>query len=519
MRTEMTRSLGVAGIVLMVVAAAAPITVVVANFPLILLESGSIGAPLMILAATLILLLFAVGFTWMTPHVPDAGAFYAYVHQGLGRRAGLGTAAVALLSYVLLTVSMTCYLGVQAGNLLALWTGIELPWWLISALMIAVVGVLAHRRIDLSAAVLGVVLVLEILAVLAIDLGVLASGRELTPVPFSPAEALSGAPGLGLLFAFLGFFGFEATAVFRHEARDPLRTIPRATYVAVLLIGVLYTVSSWLVISGLGAEDALDAAAASPDSVVVALAGDVVAPIMRDVTQVLVVTSMFACMLGFHNIVSRYLFTLGRRGVLPSALGQVHPVHRAPSRASLSVTGITAVIVLVSALAQLDPVVEIYTWYSGLGAIGVIAMMALTALAVLRFGGRRGSGDRSAPGDHSAPGVRSAPGAARASGGRRAGAVTLAATGLGGLGLFVVLGISLANFPLMVGGTVAAIVCAALLVGAFLLGAVAGPTRSAGAPEDGDAGAGESDDGGPVDEAPVDGEDEDPEFTSDGRRR
>ncbi|HIY24889.1 MAG TPA: hypothetical protein H9837_11400, partial [Candidatus Brachybacterium merdigallinarum] len=219
--------------------------------------SGSVGAPLMILAATLILLLFSVGFTWMTPHVPDAGAFYAYVHQGLGRRAGLGTAAVALLSYVLLTVSMTCCLGVQAGNLLALWTGIELPWWLISAVMIAVVGVLA-----------------------------------------------------------------------------------------------------------------------------------------------------------------------------PAELGQVHPVHRAPSRASLCVTGITAVIVLVS------------------------------ALAVLRFGGRR------------------------------AGAVTLAATGLGGLGLFLVLGISLANFPLMAGGTVAAIVCAALLVGAFALGAVAGPTRSTGAPEDGDDGAG-----------------------------
>src|SRR5699024_7192577 len=40
MPTELTRSLGVAGIVLMVVAAAAPITGVVANFPLILLESG-----------------------------------------------------------------------------------------------------------------------------------------------------------------------------------------------------------------------------------------------------------------------------------------------------------------------------------------------------------------------------------------------------------------------------------------------------------------------------------------------
>src|SRR5699024_11515499 len=138
--TELTRSLGVAVIVLMVVAAAATITVVVANFPLILLESGSIGAPLMILAATLILLLFSVGYTWMTPHVPDAGAFYAYVDRGLGARAGLGTAAIALLSYVLLTVSMTCYLGVQAGNLLELWTGLEVPWWLICALMILVWG-------------------------------------------------------------------------------------------------------------------------------------------------------------------------------------------------------------------------------------------------------------------------------------------------------------------------------------------------------------------------------------------
>ncbi|HLQ79832.1 MAG TPA: amino acid transporter, partial [Brachybacterium sp.] len=136
MPTELTRSLGVAGIVLMVVAAAAPITVVVANFPLILLESGTVGAPLMIVGATLILLLFSVGYTWMTPHVPDAGAFYAYVDRGLGARAGLGTAAIALLCYLLLTVSMTCYLGVQAGNLLELWTGLEVPWWLISALMI-----------------------------------------------------------------------------------------------------------------------------------------------------------------------------------------------------------------------------------------------------------------------------------------------------------------------------------------------------------------------------------------------
>lgn len=95
MESTLQRSLGVPGIVFMVVAAAAPITVVVANFPIVISESGSIGAPLMVLAATLILALFSVGYAWMTPKVPDAGAFYSYVDRGLGRRAGLGTAAIA----------------------------------------------------------------------------------------------------------------------------------------------------------------------------------------------------------------------------------------------------------------------------------------------------------------------------------------------------------------------------------------------------------------------------------------
>lgn len=448
MNKELERNLGVAGIVLMVIAAAAPITVVVANFPIILMESGSVGAPLMILAATVILLLFSVGYAWMTQHVPDAGAFYSYVDRGLGRRPGLGTAGIALFSYVLLTVSMTCYLGVQAGNLIALWTGAQLPWWLISGVMILIVGALGYRQIDLSAKVLGVVLVLEVLAVIAIDLGVVLSGHELSTRPFSPAEALQGAPGLGLLFAFLGFFGFEATAVFRNEARDPERTVPRATYIAVIVIGVLYTVSSWLVISGLGVDGAMAAATASPDQVIVSLASAVVAPIMADIVQLLVVTSMFACMLAFHNIVARYLFTLGRRGILHGSLGEVHATLGAPSRASLWVTGVTTAIVAVSLVARLDPVTQIYTWYSGAGAVGVILMMALTSVAVVVFGSaRRRTGGAGAP---------------------SAWVILFSALGL--VGLLGVLAISVANFPFLVGGTLAAAICGVVLLGVFVAG-------------------------------------------------
>lgn len=456
MTQTLTRKLGVPGIVFMVIAAAAPITVVAANFPIIFGVSGSVGAPLMVLVATAILLLFSVGYAWMTPHVPDAGAFYSYVDRGLGRRLGLGTASIALLSYVLLTVSMTCYLGVQAGNLFELWTGMQVPWWLISGLMIAIVGFLGYRNIDLSAKVLGVVLVLEVVAVIVIDVGVLASGRELTTLPFSVSEAVSGTPGLGLLFAFLGFFGFEATAVFRNEARDPERTVPRATYIAVIAVGALYFVSSWLVIAGLGADNAVALSNEDPAGVVVGLAGDVVAPIMADIVQVLVVTSMFACMLAFHNIVTRYLFTLGERDVLPRTLAAVHPKHSAPSRASLWVTIITAVVVVVSALAQLDPVLQIYTWYSGAGAVGVIVMMTLASFAVVAFRARL---KRDA-----AEGTASS-------------WVTVASLA-GGIGLVLVLVIAIWNFPFLVGGIVAAIIWGAVLAGFFAVGMLV-PRRTA----------------------------------------
>lgn len=452
MNPTLNRTLGVPGIVFMVIAAAAPITVVAANFPIIIGISGSIGVPTMVLAATAILLLFAVGYTWMTPRVPDAGAFYSYVQRGLGRRAGHGTAAIALFSYVLLTVSMTCYLGVQAGNLINLWLGFTPPWWLISALMLLIVGVLGYRDIELSAKVLGVVLVLEVVAVLAIDLGVLVNGGSLSAAPLNPAEALVGAPGLGLLFAFLGFFGFEATAVFRNEAKDPDRTVPRATYIAVITIGALYFVSSWLVISGLGVDKAVAKSNDAPASVVIELAGTVVAPIVADLVQVLVVTSMFACMLSFHNIVTRYLFTLGQRGVLPHALATVHPKRRAPSHASLWVSIVTTGVVVVSALGQLDPVTQIYTWYSGAGAVGVIFMMALTSVAVLAYGRRRGASGDAAP------------------------RAVAAASLLGGLGLLAVLAISVWNLPVLVGSLAASFIWGGALVVVFVAG-LAHPER------------------------------------------
>src|SRR3954462_15186088 len=93
-------NLGVASIVFMVVAAAAPLGVIGGVVPLGLAAGNGARFPATFVVSTVILLLFAVGFTALTPYVEDSGAFFSYVRTSLGFPAGIGISFVALISYV-----------------------------------------------------------------------------------------------------------------------------------------------------------------------------------------------------------------------------------------------------------------------------------------------------------------------------------------------------------------------------------------------------------------------------------
>src|SRR3954453_20841719 len=97
--------IGTGGLMFMVVAAAAPLTVMAGVAPLAILFGG-IGAPAAYVGVGVLLCLFAVGFTPMTPYIRNAGAFYSYIARGLGRPAGLGAALLALFSYNALQIGL-----------------------------------------------------------------------------------------------------------------------------------------------------------------------------------------------------------------------------------------------------------------------------------------------------------------------------------------------------------------------------------------------------------------------------
>lgn len=380
-------SLGVTAIVFMVVAAASPLTVVGGAAPLGILLGNGVGFPSMYVVSAVILLLFAVGLSAMTRHVPKPGAFFTFVGYGLGKPAGLASAFLALLTYTTIQVSVYGYIGYLLSVTFAGLGAPEIPWYLYSLASIAVVGLLGYRHIDLSSKVLGVLLVAEVGIVLVLAGAVIVTGGAdgLSAEPFVPEQVFSGSPGVGLMFAIAAFIGFEATAIFRDEAKDPSRTIPRATYIAVIGIGLFYTLASWALVMAWGPDDVLAVAGEDPGAMILRTTLLYLGPVGELVINVLLITSMFACVLSFHNVITRYQHTMSNAGVLPGRLGGVHPRHLSPHTSSLVQSATAAILIVVFAVLGLDPVLQVFTWFAGVATLAIAILMAVTSLAVIVY--------------------------------------------------------------------------------------------------------------------------------------
>ena len=378
-----TGALGAAGITFLVVGAAAPLTVMTGVTPLAI-SIGGIGAPLGYLAAGLVLAVFAVGFTAMTRHTRGAGAFYSYITLGLGRPLGAASGVLAVFSYNALQIGTYGLLGVQFAAACTRFTGADVPWWVFAAATIVLVWALGRRGIDVGAWVVGVLLVAETLILVLLVVAVLFRA-PLTGGTFT-ADAVSGPGMLAILgFCFAAYMGFESTALYRAEARQPDRTIPRATYAAVAFLGIFYAVVAWAVVQAFGDTEVVAAAAANPSALFFVATENYVGTWAADAMYVLVLTSIIAAQLAFHNAINRYAFNLAHDGLLPAALGRTHPRFLSPAAAGTTQSILAAVVVAGFALAGADPVRHLLILVNTPGVLGVLLLLALTSVAVLAY--------------------------------------------------------------------------------------------------------------------------------------
>lgn len=328
------------------------------------------------------LALFAVGFLAMSRDIPNAASFYAFLAHGLGPTVGLAGAAVSLLSYNVVQVSLYGLLGAIASGLFG---G---PWWLWAFASWLAVGLLGILHIGVNTRLLAVILVFELAVIALLDITGLLSpaGGTLDTAPLMPGNLLtSGALGGVLAFGISSFIGFESVAVYREEAVSH-RSVAAACYGTIGFLSIFYALSSWALASAVGTDRIVDTARDPAANLPFGILGEHYGSFVQTLGQALLIIGLFAALLSFHNVVARYVYSLAREGVLPAGLGTLGGAQGGVPVAGSVAQTLTAVVgIAIFAVAGLDPIAALFTWLSELSALGILALMICTSLAVVRY--------------------------------------------------------------------------------------------------------------------------------------
>jgi amino acid transporter len=352
----------------------------------------------------------------MARHITTAGAFYGFITQGLGQVWGMASGALATMAYVVFEGSLIGIFAYFTNDAMNRWLGLDVNWLLIACVGIAVIALFGYFDINIAASFLGVTLICEILLLGALGLSVLFSGGGpdgLLTQAVNPIDAFknlsegggvgaavdgkaiaAGSAAIGIFFAFWSWVGFETTAVYGEESRNPRRIVPRATLIAVVGLGLFYTFVSWMMIAGNGAKTAIEKANTDSIGLWVDLAERKLGgSFVGDIYLFLIVVGSFACGLAFHNAASRYLYAIGREvPATKNSLGRTHGTHHTPHVASLVQSLITLALTVGFYFLTTnghEPLRGAYFYEYGLlailGTMAILIVQAITSLAVIWY--------------------------------------------------------------------------------------------------------------------------------------
>jgi amino acid transporter len=393
-------AVGLLGVLFLTVTGSAPISAMLFNTPIVVGYGNGVGAPAAFIFATIVLTIFSVGYVAMARKKTTAGGFYSYISHGLGREIGIGTGFGSVLAYSVFEASL-CGGFAYFLNLKLAQFGVNIGWPWLALAMVLIISALTYFDVRLSSRVLGIGLISEIVFLLIFDVVMFAHGHipiaAINPVNAFKALPAShglaaGAIGIGLFFAFWSWVGFEMAPNYGEESTDPKRNVPRALYISVIGLGIFYTLTSWAPFAGYPSVHAAAAqAVGNPAHYYLNPANAIGGRWLGSILSYLIITGSFACGMAFHNTTARYLYSLGREGLLPKQLGRTHPRWHSPHVASVTQSIIAALIVLGFALftGTNDPASQAYIQLYGLmavmGVIVILSVQALVSLSILIY--------------------------------------------------------------------------------------------------------------------------------------
>ena len=302
-------------------------------------------------ALVYVLATIAMGFTaWsyaqMSAVVPHAGSVFAYVTQGIGRRAGFLAGWLAMLDYLLIPSVAYLFSGIALHALMP-----AVPAWVFTVLAFAITTGLNLAGVGVAARA-GTVVVITELVVLAVFVAgallVLAAHGPARPwaAPFAGTAGVDSIAIAGAIsVAVLSYLGFDAIASFAEEAAGDSRQIGSAILFCLAAAGLLFVIQSYLA-GVLSAVDPADLAArpAAQGTAFYDLTRTAIAPSMATLLAVTkAIGPAFAAMTA-QAAAARLLFGMARDGRLPKALATVDARRGVPRVSLLTAAALTLVV-------------------------------------------------------------------------------------------------------------------------------------------------------------------------------
>jgi amino acid transporter len=359
----------------------APSTTPVATIPLVCALAGN-GTWLAYVLATGAVFLVAWCVSRFAKYSASPGSLYSYACKTLPPALSAVTAWSLLLAYIATGSSVIGGFYHYANILLNDASRRPISTAFLAILVTAVSVAIAWRDVKISARLMLWIEVASLAAIfIVVVLALFGHGAHLDREQLGLHGMTGSGLRLGLVLALFSYVGFESATTLGSEARDPLRTIPRAVIASAVFSGLIFVICAYAEVQGFRSAGQDLGTSPAPMHVLALLGGVPVLGILIDVGALV---SLFAGTLACITAAARVLLLMAHHGLVHTSLGATHARNATPSRAIL-VTGIAAVVPVVLLALRGASGLDVYGWLGALATYGFIVTYALVSISLPRY--------------------------------------------------------------------------------------------------------------------------------------
>lgn len=359
----------------------APTTTPAATIPLVCALAGN-GTWLAYVLATVAVLLVALCIGRYARLSASPGSLYTYASMTLPPWLGATVAWSLLLAYVATGSSVIGGFYHYANLLLCDATGHLYSAVLLAALVTGVSIWIAYRDVKISARLMLWIEAASVtVIVILVTLLLVHHGWHLDPDQLHLRGMTGSGLRLGLVLALFSFVGFESATTLGSEARNPLKTIPRAVIQSAILAGAFFTICAYAEVLGFHSVGQ-DLGASQAPMYLLARVGGV--PVLGLLIDIGALVSLFAGTLACITAAARVLLLMAHNGLAHGSLRNTHSRNQTPGRAVV-VTGIAALLPVAVLAARGASGLDVYGWMGSLATYGFIVAYALVCIALPRY--------------------------------------------------------------------------------------------------------------------------------------